>query len=68
MKAVSGKDLCKVLERRGWLLQRISSSHHIYSRPDRSDILSVPVHGNKTLKTGMQRAIMKQAGLTEADL
>jgi hypothetical protein len=28
----------------------------------------VPVHGNKTLKTGTQRDIMKYAGLTEKDL
>jgi predicted RNA binding protein YcfA (HicA-like mRNA interferase family) len=68
MKAVSGKELCKVLERHGWVFQRIKGSHHIYARDGRADIISVPVHGNKTLKTGMQRAIMKQAGLTEADL
>jgi predicted RNA binding protein YcfA (HicA-like mRNA interferase family) len=68
VKAISGKDLCKILQQHGWVFQRINGSHHIYSRPDRSEIISVPVHGNKTLKTGMQRAIMKQAGLTEVDL
>ena len=30
MKSVSGKQLCKVLEARGWLLLRINGSHHIY--------------------------------------
>ena len=68
MKAVSGKDLCKALERHGWIFQRTQGSHHIYSRPDRSEIVSVPVHGNKTLKTGTQRSIMRTAGLTEDDL
>jgi predicted RNA binding protein YcfA (HicA-like mRNA interferase family) len=68
MKAVSGKHLCKVLERHGWVHQRTAGSHHIYSRPDRSVIVNVPVHGNKTLKKGIQFAIMKTAGLTEADL
>ena len=54
MKAVSGKDLCKVLERHGWTRQRIKSSHHIYSRPDRTDIVSVPVNGGdrQVLVTG----------------
>jgi predicted RNA binding protein YcfA (HicA-like mRNA interferase family) len=28
----------------------------------------VPVHGNKTLKKGTQHDIMKNAGLTDADL
>ena len=68
MKAVSGKRLCKVLERHGWVYERTKGSHHIYSRPDRSEIVSVPVHGNKTLRGGTQRGIMRTAGLTEADL
>ena len=68
MKAVSGKHICKVLERKGWTLVRIRSSHHIYARPDGSRIVSVPVHGNKTLPTGTQHGIMKTADLTDADL
>ncbi len=68
MKAVSGKHLCKLLGDHGWVFQRIKGSHHIYPHPDRAEIVSVPVHGNQTLKTGMQRGIMKTAGLTEEDL
>jgi len=30
--------------------------------------VTVPVHGNRTLKTGLQKSIMKDAGLTEDDL
>ncbi|MGH9944841.1 MAG: hypothetical protein ACRD9R_21030 [Pyrinomonadaceae bacterium] len=34
-----------------------------------SDVrLSVPVHGNQALKTGLLRHLMKMADLTEADL
>lgn len=65
MKAVSGKHLCKILERKGWTLARIKSSHHIYNSPDG---VSVPVHGNRTLPTGTQRGIMKDTGLSEDDL
>lgn len=32
MKAVSGKELAKLLERHGWTLLRIQSSHHIYGK------------------------------------
>lgn len=67
MKAVSGKDLCKVLEREGWKLKRVRGSHHIYQKEGFSP-LPVPVHGNKTLGTGLQKDLMKQAGLTEEDL
>ncbi|MBI1829981.1 MAG: type II toxin-antitoxin system HicA family toxin [Planctomycetes bacterium] len=68
MRPVSGKHLCKVLERKGWTLVRIHSSYHIYTSPDGTVTVSVPVHGNRTLPTGTQHGIMKQAGLTDADL
>jgi predicted RNA binding protein YcfA (HicA-like mRNA interferase family) len=67
VKAVSGKEMCRALERRGWRRDRIRGSHHIYKNSSGGQV-SVPVHGNKSLKPGTQRAIMKDAGLTEADL
>ena len=68
MKAVTGREMCKALERAGWTLKRIKSSHHHYERPGDPRIVSVPVHAGKTLKPGMQHGIMRKAGLTEADL
>ena len=68
MKPVSGKGLCKVLEQKGWTLQRTRGSHHIYTHPDRAEIVTVPVHGNRDLRVGTQRAAMRAAGLTDADL
>jgi predicted RNA binding protein YcfA (HicA-like mRNA interferase family) len=68
LKAVSGKQMCRILERHGWSLDRIKSSHHIYKKIGHAAAISVPVHGNKTLKTGLQRGLMKQAGLSEDDL
>ena len=67
MKRVSGKEMCRALERQGWHLDRIRGSHHVYKNASGS-LVSVPVHGNRTLKPGTQRGIMKDAGLTEADL
>lgn len=67
MKVVSGKQLCQVLEKHGWTLQRIRGSHHIYGTPGNPAILSVPVHGNRDLKRGLLRQLMKDAGLTEDD-
>jgi predicted RNA binding protein YcfA (HicA-like mRNA interferase family) len=67
VKAVSGKALCKALERKDWVLIRISGSHYVYGKPGVRSV-PVPVHGNRTLKTGTQIGIMKQAGLTDADL
>ncbi len=68
MKRVTGRELCRALENAGWNLDRIKGAHHIYVRPGRVRPIPVPVHGNQTLKTGTQRAIMREAGLTDADL
>jgi predicted RNA binding protein YcfA (HicA-like mRNA interferase family) len=46
----------------------VQGSHHIYEKVGSDVRLSVPVHGNQTLKTGLLRHLMKMAGLTEADL
>jgi predicted RNA binding protein YcfA (HicA-like mRNA interferase family) len=68
MKSISGKRLCKIVEQRGWILQRTTGSHHIYENPEIDQILSIPVHRNQDLKIGTLRALMKIAQLSEADL
>ncbi len=32
MKSISGKAFCKIIERQGWVLKRVSGSHHIYAK------------------------------------
>ena len=68
MKSISGKDLCKELERHGWTLRRVHGSHHIYGWPGSIVRLSVPIHGNKPLKRGLLSHLLKMAGLTEEDI
>ncbi len=63
--AYSGKDICRLLERNGWALRRINGSHHIYCKPGERWIITVPVHGNRSLKQGLCRAILRMAGLEE---
>lgn len=65
MKSVSGKALCKIVERYGWELKRITGSHHIYAKEDVAVILSIPVHSNRDLPTGILRSLLKDAGITE---
>lgn len=66
MKAISGRELGRILERKGWQLLRVRGSHHLYGRG--TERIVVPVHGNESLKTGLQRDLMEQAGLTDQDL
>lgn len=68
MKQFSGKEMARLVERHGWSLLRINGSHHIYGRVGSIIRLSISIHSNRALKTGLLRHLLKQAGLTEADL
>jgi predicted RNA binding protein YcfA (HicA-like mRNA interferase family) len=68
MKAVSGRELARLVERRGWSLLRVSGSHHIYGKPGSIVRLSIPIHGNKALKIGLLRHLLKAAEIAEDDL
>jgi predicted RNA binding protein YcfA (HicA-like mRNA interferase family) len=68
MKSISGKAFCRLLHLHGWQLQRIRGSHHIYTHPDKTEILTIPVHANQYLKIGTLSKLLKEAGLTERDL
>ena len=67
MKAVSGKELCRILEKHGWVCTRIRGSHHRFEKKSHAPVI-VPVHGNKSLRSGTQHDIMKNAKLTDDDL
>jgi len=68
LKAISGKRLNRLLEEKGWELKRINGSHHIYAKSGVTARISVPVHGNKPLKIGLQKHLMKVAKIDETEL
>lgn len=68
MKSISGKEFARLLERHGWSLLRVHGSHHIYGKPGSIVRLSVPIHGNKPLKIGLLKHLLKMAGLSEDEL
>jgi len=68
VKAVSGKTFAKLLEKKGWELRRTKGSHHIYVKEGNPVRISVPIHGNNTLKAGLLRHLMKIAGIDESEM
>ncbi len=68
MKAVSGKRFAKLAEGKGWRLARINGSHHIFVMDGRNERLVVPIHGNESLKIGLQRSLMRIVPLTDDEL
>jgi len=61
MKQFSGREFARLVERRGWRLLRITGSHHVYGKPGSIVRLSIPIHGNRPLKTGLLRHLAKLA-------
>jgi predicted RNA binding protein YcfA (HicA-like mRNA interferase family) len=65
VRALSGKAFCRLLEHHGWRLLRVQGSHHVYGKVGQRARISVPVHANRPLKLGLQRHLLKLAGIDE---
>ena len=64
LPSVSGKDAVSAFENNGFVVVRITGSHHMMKKTDRPHLLTVPVHGNKTLKKGTLHGLIRAAGKT----
>jgi predicted RNA binding protein YcfA (HicA-like mRNA interferase family) len=51
----------------GFMDRTVFMHRRIYARPGNALILTVPVHGNRDLKRGTIRRLMRDAGLTDND-
>ena len=68
MKTLSGKEFARLLEKRGWTLRRTKGSHYVYTKEGTPARVSVPVHGNRPLKRGLLRHLMKIAGIDDSEI
>lgn len=58
---MTGKELLRLLQYNGWILDRVRGSHHLMIKEGRT--LSVPVHGNKELGKGLLNRLKKDGGI-----
>jgi predicted RNA binding protein YcfA (HicA-like mRNA interferase family) len=68
VRALSGRDFARLVERHGWRLLRINGSHHIYAKQGSVVRLSIPIHGNRSLKSGLLRHLAKLAEIPDEEL
>ena len=68
MKHVSGKRMAQIADENGWLFISQNGSHVKYRNPTTGQTVIIPVHGNHDLRFGMQKALMRVLGITDADL
>jgi predicted RNA binding protein YcfA (HicA-like mRNA interferase family) len=65
---ITAVDLIRALERDGWAYVRQRGSHRFLAHADRPGLVVVPMHAGKTIKLGLLKRILDDAGLTPEDL
>lgn len=61
------KDVVKILQKKGFILDRSSGSHQLWIHPVIRKRATIPMH-NKDLPTGTLYSILKQAGIDKDEL
>ena len=64
---VNGRDVVRALSRGAFVLSHVKGSHH-YLRAPGGRVVIVPVHAGRTVPLGTLRSILRQSGLTGAEL
>ncbi len=64
---ITGQDAVKAFLRAGFSVDRIRGSHHVMKKAGHRFRLSIPVHGGKTVGTGLLASQIENAGLTVDD-
>ncbi|MEM3565241.1 MAG: type II toxin-antitoxin system HicA family toxin [Candidatus Jordarchaeaceae archaeon] len=67
LPSLTPKKIIKILEKRGFVLDRVKGSHHIYYHPETRKRVVVPLH-KKDLPKGTLIEILKQAGISREEL
>lgn len=67
LPAVSPKKIIKILKKKGFVLDRVKGSHHIYYHSKDKKRVVVPMH-KKDLPKGTLLEILRQAGLTKEEI
>lgn len=60
----SGKDMVRLLQHQGFVLIHVRGSHHYFKKGKQRT--SVPVHGNRPLKIGTLRSILRDINASPA--
>jgi hypothetical protein len=60
---MSVREIIKILERDGWLLDRQRGSHRQYKHATKPGLVTVAGHPSDEISVGTLKSIQKQAGL-----
>ena len=63
LRALSGREVCRILNEHGFAEVRRRGSHVVMQQRTESTTVTVPVPIHNELKTGTLRSIIRQSGL-----
>lgn len=63
MRTLSGKDVCLILEKHGYVQVRQRGSHIIMQKQAKDSSTTIPVPNHKELRIGTLRSIIRQSGI-----
>lgn len=67
LPSLTPQKVIKILEQKGFILDRVRGSHHIYYHPESKRRVVVPFH-KKDLPIGTLLEILRQAGIRREEL
>jgi predicted RNA binding protein YcfA (HicA-like mRNA interferase family) len=67
LPSLSAQKVIKILEKKGFVLKRITGSHYIFAHPETKRRVSVPYHRDDVAK-GTLLEILKEAGISREEL
>ena len=67
MRTLSGKDICFILSKHGFIKVRQKGSHAIMQKLTEDSTVTVPVPMHKEIKIGTLHSIIRQSELTKRD-
>ena len=67
LPSLTSQKVIKILERKGFVLDRSKGSHRVYYNPENKKRVIIPYH-KKDLPKGTLMEILKQAGITKEEL
>ena len=62
---LTGKELARLAVKNGWEEVRMRGSHHHFKKNGVPYLVTIPIHGNQSLKVGLEKKILKDLGLLE---
>lgn len=66
LRVLSGREVCDILSRQGFVRLRQHGSHIIMQRRDGTDTTTVPAPNHKEVRRGTLQSIVRQSGLAKA--